>query len=265
MGAKSSSAQRGKVQKNLVREVHRVFRCPKIHLKICCFLCFKIILSNQREVQSDNKWKFMNYMACISYKKNTIKRNRAKFKQTCPTSSTTSRRAKNSTSKIEWSSNRHAREVQLLHAVHFHSRWRQKSWSRHFLIYFKMAGISFVSVQVLGRRKLKNLLWERFVQKKYHLCNTNEWIRKLPTKIHHRSSTWKQQEVQLLHWMNFRWKTFKIVASMKKWSTRESCVFIAAFHRYITCSIPVSGWRATSSGWRSYERKKHVKNRAKFK
>ena len=46
--------------------------------------------------------------------------------------------------------------------------------------------------------------------------------------------------------MNFRWKTFKISTSMKKWSTRESCVFTAAFHWYITCSIPVSGWNATS-------------------
>ena len=85
----------------------------------------------------------------------------------------------------------------------------------------------------------------------YHLCNTDECMRKLQTNIRHRSSTWKKQEVQLLRWMNFRWKTFKIVASMKKWSTRESCVFTAAFHRYITCSIPVSGWRAMSSGWRA--------------
>ena len=52
MVATSSSARRGKVKKNLVREVHHVFRCPK-YIKIV-FLCFKIILSNQREVQSDN-------------------------------------------------------------------------------------------------------------------------------------------------------------------------------------------------------------------
>ena len=94
-------------------------------------------------------------------------------------------------------------------------------------------------------------MWERLVQKKYHLCNTDEWMRKLQTKIRHKSSTWKQQEVQLLQKMNFKWKTFKIVASMKKRLTRESCVFTAAFHRYITYSTPMSGWRATSSGWRA--------------
>ena len=107
--------------------------------------------------------------------------------------------------------------------------------------------------------KVKKILWERFVQKEYHLCNTNEWMRKLQTKIRHRSSTWKQQEVQLLRWMNFRWKTFKIVASMKRWSTRETCVFIAAFHRYITYSILVNGWRATCSGWRSTRKKTREK------
>ena len=56
----------------------------------------------------------------------------------------------------------------------------------------------------------------------------------------------------------FHMKTFKTVASMKKWSTRKSYVFIAALHRYITCLIPVSEWRDTS-------KKKHVKNRVKFK
>ena len=85
-------------------------------------------------------------------------------------------------------------------------------------------------------------MWERFVQQEYHLCNTNEWMRKLQKKIRHRSPTWKQYEVQLLRWMNFRWKTFKIITSMKKRSTRESYVLTAAFHWYITCSIPVSGW-----------------------
>ena len=52
---------------------------------------------------------------------------------------------------------------------------------------------------------------------------------------------------------------------MKKLSTREICVFTIAFHRYITCSIPVSGWRARSSGQRYTSKKKHVKNRVKFK
>ena len=46
---------------------------------------------------------------------------------------------------------------------------------------------------------------------------------------------------------------------MKKRSTRESCVFTAAFHRYITCSILVSGWRATSSGWRETGKKAREK------
>ena len=78
-------------------------------------------------------------------------------------------------------------------------------------------------------------------------------------KVRHRSSTWKQHEVQLLRWMNFRWKTFKIIASMKKWSTLESCVSTAAFHQYITCSIPVSGWRVTSSGWRPTSKKSREK------
>ena len=65
--------------------------------------------------------------------------------------------------------------------------------------------------------------------------------------------------------MNIRWKTFKIIASMKKWSTRESYVLTAAFHRYITCSIPVSGWRVTSSGWRATSKKRTWKNRGKFR
>ena len=54
---------------------------------------FKIILSNHREVQSDNNQKFMYYMVCISYKK--------KYKK----------------SKTRWSSNKDAPEVQLLHVV----------------------------------------------------------------------------------------------------------------------------------------------------
>ena len=66
---------------------------------------------------------------------------------------------------------------------------------------------------------------------------------------------WKHQEVHLLQWMNFRWKTIKIITGMKERPTRESCVFTAAFHWYITCSILVSGWRATSSGWRSTSKK----------
>ena len=74
----------------------------------------------------------------------------------------------------------------------------------------------------------------------------------------HRSSTWKQQEVQLLHWMNFTWKTFKTVASMKKRSTRENCVFTAAFHRYITCSILVSGWRSKSKKTHEKQSEVHV-------
>ena len=70
---------------------------------------------------------------------------------------------------------------------------------------------------------------------------------------------WKQQEVQLLQWMNFRWKTFKIVTSMKKRSTRKSCMFTVAFQRYVIRSIPVSGWRTTNSGWRATRKKSHEK------
>ena len=46
---------------------------------------------------------------------------------------------------------------------------------------------------------------------------------------------------------------------MKKRSTRESSVFTTSFHRYITCSIPVSGWRATSSRWRATSKKTREK------
>ena len=101
-------------------------------------------------------------------------------------------------------------------------------------------------------------MWERFVQKEYHLCNTDDgwenYKRKYVTEVQR-----EKNRIQLLHWMNFTWKTFKTVASMKKWSTRESCVFTAAFHRYITCSIPVSGWRVTSSGWRPTSKKTREK------
>ena len=38
----------------------------------------------------------------------------------------------------------------------------------------------------------------------------------------------------------------------------------SSFPWYITCSIPMSGWRVTCSGWRAM-RKKHVINRVKFK
>ena len=115
---------------------------------------------------------------------------------------------------------------------------------------------SFIVISSTPRsEKVKKLLWETFVQKEYYLCNTNEWMRKLQRKIRHRSSTWKQHEVQLLRWMNFRWKTFKTIASMKKRSTRESYVLTAAFHWYITSSISVSGWRVTSSGWRPTSKK----------
>ena len=90
----------------------------KIRKNICCFLCFKITLSKQREVQRDNNWKFTYYMVCVSYKKkyNKVKqsevqtvmpqkfnyltqckkrhvKNIVKFKQTCLRSSTTSRSA----------------------------------------------------------------------------------------------------------------------------------------------------------------------------
>ena len=152
-------------------------------------MCFKITISNQREVQSDNNRKFTYNMVCISYKKNTNKvkqsevqtdmpqkvnyftqcekqdvKNRVKFKQTCPRSSTTSHSAKNNTSKTEWSSNRRAREVQLLHAVHFHSQWRQKSWSRHFSNLLQNDR-NIICVSSSPRsEKVKKILWERYVQ-----------------------------------------------------------------------------------------------------
>ena len=36
-----------------------------------------------------------------------------------------------------------------------------------------------LQVQVLNQRKLKNLLWDWFVQKEYHFYNTNECMRKI--------------------------------------------------------------------------------------
>ena len=156
-----------------------------------------------------------------------------------------------------WSSNRHAREVQQLHAVYFHLRWRQESWSRHFPIYFKTVGNHLCKFKSFVGESSKKYC-ERDLYKRNIICVTltNVW-ENYKTKIRHRISTWKQLEVQLLHGMNFKWKTFKTVASMKTWSTRESCVSTAAFHRYITCSIPVSvpvrGWRATGkkSTWKT--------------
>ena len=78
---------------------------------------------------------------------------------------------------------------------------------------------------------------------------TNGWEnykRKYITELQRQNS----RRFNYYHWMNFRWIFFKTVASMKKWSTRESCVFTVDFHQHITCSIPVSvpvsGWRATS-------------------
>ena len=71
------------------------------------------------------------------------------------------------------------------------------------------------------------------------------------------SSTTKLNEFQM--------KTFKIIASMKKWSTRESCVFTAAFHWYITRSIPVCEMESYEQWMKIYEQKNHVKNRVKFR
>ena len=52
---------------------------------------------------------------------------------------------------------------------------------------------------------------------------------------------------------------------MKKRSTRESCVFTAAFHRYITRSVPVSGMENYEQWMKIYKEKNHVKNRVKFR
>ena len=46
---------------------------------------------------------------------------------------------------------------------------------------------------------------------------------------------------------------------MKKQSTGASYVLTVAFHWYITCSILVSGWRVTSSGWRPTRKKSREK------
>ena len=100
--------------------------------KICWFLCFKIIISNQREVQNGNNRKFMYYTVCISYKKKYNKVKQSEVQTDMPQKFNYFTQCKNSTSKTEWSSNRHAPEVQLLHAVHFRSRWTQKSWYHHF-------------------------------------------------------------------------------------------------------------------------------------
>ena len=118
MVARSSIARRGKVQKILVREVHRVFRCPKYIKKYVVFCVLKQFSQTREKFKSDYNRKFTYYMVCISYKKNTNKvkqsevqtdmpqkfnyfmqckkqhvKNRVKFKQTCPRSSTTSRSA----------------------------------------------------------------------------------------------------------------------------------------------------------------------------
>ena len=161
-------------------------------------MCFKIIHSNQREVQTDNIQKFPYCMVCVSYKKNTTKWNRVKFKHTYPRSSTTSRSAKNSTSKTEWGSNRHAREVQLLHVMRFHSQWRQKSWSRHFSNLLQNDR-NIIYVSSSPRSKKVKKYCQRGLYKKSIICVTlTKWMRNLQRKIHHRSSTWKQQEVWLL-------------------------------------------------------------------
>ena len=57
------------------------------------------------------------------------------------------------------------------------------------------------------------------------------------------------------HFYAFK-KIIWTIASMKKWSTRKSCVFSTAFHQYIICTIPVSSWGVMG-------KKQHVKNRVK--
>ena len=135
-------------------------------------MCFRIILSKQREVQSDNNRKFTYYMVCVSYKKNTIKWNRVKFKQTCPRSSTTSRSAKTARQKTAHKSK-----------VKFKQTCPRSSTTSHSAFPFAMnAEIMISPFSNLPRNdgniicvssspwseKVKKLLGETFVQKEYY-------------------------------------------------------------------------------------------------
>ena len=117
-------------------------------------------------------------MVCISYKKNTIKWNRVKFKQTCPRSSTTSCSAKNSTSK----------KVKFKQTCPRSSTTSRSAFP--FAVNAEIMISPFYNLPQNGRNiicvnssprseKVKKILWERFVQKEYHLCNTDEMDEKI--------------------------------------------------------------------------------------
>ena len=99
----------------------------------------------QSEVQTDMPQKFNYFTQC---KKQHVK-NRVKFKQTCPRSSTTSRSAFPFAMKAEIMISSFSNLLQN--------------------------GRNIICVSSSPRsEKVKKILWERFVQKEYHLCNTDE-------------------------------------------------------------------------------------------
>ena len=104
-----------------------------------------------REVQSLLKpriYKFKKQNKKTNVKKQHVK-NRVKFKQTCPRSSTTSRSAFPFAMKAE---------IMILSFSNLLQNDR-----------------NIICVSSSPRsEKVKKILWERFVQKEYHLCNTDE-------------------------------------------------------------------------------------------
>ena len=104
----------------------------------------------QSEVQTDMPQKFNYFMQC---KKQHVK-NKVKFKQTCPRSSTTSRSA------FPFAMNA---EIMI------------SPFSN-----LPQNGRNIICVNSSPRsEKVKKILWERFVQKEYHLCNTDEMDEKI--------------------------------------------------------------------------------------
>ena len=117
---------------------------------------------------------------CVFHtRKIQIKWNRVKFKQTCPRSLTTSRSAKNIMSKNSTSKTR----------VKFKQTCPRSSTTSRSAFPFTMKAeimiLSFSNLLQNDRNiicissspqseKVKKILWERFVQKEYHLCNTDE-------------------------------------------------------------------------------------------
>ena len=107
----------------------------------------------QSEVQTDMPQKFNYFTQC---KKQHVK-NSVKFKQTCTRSSTTSRSVFPFTMKAEI-------------MISSFSNLLQND-----------RNIICVSSSPRSE-KVKKILWERFVQKEYHLCNTDEMDEKITNK-----------------------------------------------------------------------------------